>query len=1507
MKPVGLTRALMRGRIAAILVSLIFISCPWTGVESLSDETERYEVEIVEDNFNQTGYIRNDIHHSPDGEAHVSRPDIYWVTAAQGMISIRTGACSVAIEQLGEVWMMGGRTDPNPTQSGDEIASNQIETMEIENKTWWPAQVNLPHAQQYCEAEMVGDLVIVVGEWNRNSNPYVPPSGRVQIYNISNETWYSGRSMPSSHERGNGGMAEEGGMLYYAGGFRNAAGTDATNRTYRYDPATDLWTRMADMNQPRASFELVNFQGLLYAIGGTQSTSTWNRQALNYVEVYDPSTDTWTNLSSLPQAMFGWGATVHHNEIVLVGGFNGGAKKSVYHWNPVEDTWNQGRDINSIGHFDVEVQSLNGSIVWGTGDMSSYPYSTWSQMFSADTEFMNSSDHFSGWITSPVIDMRPSFHSHTTPVWLDLQGTERPGGKLAFQYRTSSDSVLLLQEEWIGQDGTVNTTFPSGMLNIYPETHSEFIQYRIEMNVTDLENWDEPDLDQMIIRAEHAAFMTQLQSSVHPRGETLHFQTSHDGIDSTKSMELHFASCDFSGAINGPWSTLSHDGTTFQEFDTQGLFIDSNGVIVTNEVGKIEINWTIDLGDLIGITHLCTKVVTDSEELTEYQHTTVMAIDRSLEVAITDLGDLEIGQPVPGNFDVDIGIQHVFPTSGATLSSGVVQARLIFRVQGNEPGIDSEINWSNITTPWTDLTTGQTDVFTWTTPTNLSGLVDIDIEARSDQPFTITTTDNSSVLLLDNDAPVIMSSDPVNGSYINSEEDREISLLIADTSGFVDGDVHVEIWVEGLDDGSDGSMPDSMPQSNEYRVVNHTMEPDVDGIWWFNLTQSDDANDDHSFVHLRLVGNDAVGTQFVGGHLVWETRDAQNAVIESLSNSDVVQMWEIERELSYMIEISDANTISDVISIRIELGGDDDFGMTYDVADQTCSVLDTRLNSDRLMCSHAIENGNMLVNVSMVASWEVDRSSIDQGLMEIRIQDLDGFSRTTYSDLWLLSEEFDFSIDKIEDISGPTTGEITNQSFVMSGDELRLTGSMQYALSGAEFQGDLSIQWWGTLQGQNWFGAGTISVVDGEIDTIIPMPTTGGILEMNVNIMDPFENIILGTYELPVFIVDSAAPVALDSSVETLSRYHLDNIEIGVNVIEEDSWSGNLDMSCQVKSTEFSWPVITNSKEKSTIFQGRSLFAFAFDFSEQGDPSTLSPEARIDCWLDGLDDAGWELIASNNNTVDEPWLSLPLNDIGPNIQLVEVKIDGELNPGSELRLEVVVKNTGEDLQDSFNITVHVVQGDERELIWRYNQGQIKSGQGIVKRVAITIPDGDWSMEVSVDADQDIWELNEDDNTFVKDFEAVEETSFGLYAGIGIGIVVLLALIVIMKRRGENELTAAKQAPKIEDLPKSGPPVDMRKRESKPGPDSKPKKGPPPKRKPANVPVDAPVADVSDAMAKLSLDSLPGVSEQKSETVPSYEQLPPGGDYEYTSEGTLYTGEGIGTWELQEDGSFIKKE
>ena len=57
-----------------------------------------------------------------------------------------------------------------------------------------------------------------------------------------------------------------------------------------YDPATNTWSKAADMNIARMEHALISVHGKLYAIGGRYHGD------IDTVEVYDQDTDKWTVL-----------------------------------------------------------------------------------------------------------------------------------------------------------------------------------------------------------------------------------------------------------------------------------------------------------------------------------------------------------------------------------------------------------------------------------------------------------------------------------------------------------------------------------------------------------------------------------------------------------------------------------------------------------------------------------------------------------------------------------------------------------------------------------------------------------------------------------------------------------------------------------------------------------------------------------------------------------------------------------------------------------------------------------------------------------------------------------------------------------------------------------------------------------------------------------------------------------------------------------------------------------
>ena len=101
----------MRRSVLACCIVILFLLQTWSNVNfelSESSTSNSYREDIL---FNQSGFYEDGVYTTTDGEVHVNRPHIQWTYPNQGLAIIRSGACSVAIDSLDEVWIMGGRTD----------------------------------------------------------------------------------------------------------------------------------------------------------------------------------------------------------------------------------------------------------------------------------------------------------------------------------------------------------------------------------------------------------------------------------------------------------------------------------------------------------------------------------------------------------------------------------------------------------------------------------------------------------------------------------------------------------------------------------------------------------------------------------------------------------------------------------------------------------------------------------------------------------------------------------------------------------------------------------------------------------------------------------------------------------------------------------------------------------------------------------------------------------------------------------------------------------------------------------------------------------------------------------------------------------------------------------------------------------------------------------------------------------------------------------------------------
>uniref|UniRef100_A0A452IP79 Kelch like family member 20 n=1 Tax=Gopherus agassizii TaxID=38772 RepID=A0A452IP79_9SAUR len=93
------------------------------------------------------------------------------------------------------------------------------------------------------------------------------------------------------------GVATCDGFLYAVGGHDAPASNHCSrllDYVERYDPKTDTWTMVAPLSMPRDAVGVCLLGDKLYAVGGYDGQTY-----LNTMESYDPQTNEWTLMASL--------------------------------------------------------------------------------------------------------------------------------------------------------------------------------------------------------------------------------------------------------------------------------------------------------------------------------------------------------------------------------------------------------------------------------------------------------------------------------------------------------------------------------------------------------------------------------------------------------------------------------------------------------------------------------------------------------------------------------------------------------------------------------------------------------------------------------------------------------------------------------------------------------------------------------------------------------------------------------------------------------------------------------------------------------------------------------------------------------------------------------------------------------------------------------------------------------------------------------------------------------
>jgi N-acetylneuraminic acid mutarotase len=177
------------------------------------------------------------------------------------------------------------------------------------------------------------------------------PSGVATVYkyNAATDTWTKEVSLPSARAAGGAGIINN--KLYFFGGSDKTRSHDE-NETFVLDLANQSagWKQVADFTNARNHLGGIVVAGKLYAIGG-QHGLEGSSVAQSEVDCYDPVTNKWTKVASLPMAEshFNASTVLYDRYVITVGGENphNSPKPWVFAYDTVLNKWARLTDLPS--------------------------------------------------------------------------------------------------------------------------------------------------------------------------------------------------------------------------------------------------------------------------------------------------------------------------------------------------------------------------------------------------------------------------------------------------------------------------------------------------------------------------------------------------------------------------------------------------------------------------------------------------------------------------------------------------------------------------------------------------------------------------------------------------------------------------------------------------------------------------------------------------------------------------------------------------------------------------------------------------------------------------------------------------------------------------------------------------------------------------------------------------------------------------------------------------------
>ncbi|CAN5891966.1 hypothetical protein BH23ACT11_BH23ACT11_21420 [soil metagenome] len=226
----------------------------------------------------------------------------------------------------------------------------------------WKTVKPLPASLDHIQGVEVGGKIYYIGGLSGFPGPH---ANTMYIYDPATDSFTQGEPMPGGRGRGAGGVAVYAGKIYYAGGLHEGSAVPWVDE---YDPTANSWSQLPDMPRARDHFQAAVVDGEFYAIGGRDTGINATTAANDSYNLASGTSGTWsTDGALLPTQRGGFAAAVLGNEILIIGGEGDGKSyDQVEAYDTTSNTWRELAPMPTARH-GIQAAVCNGGVYVAAG------------------------------------------------------------------------------------------------------------------------------------------------------------------------------------------------------------------------------------------------------------------------------------------------------------------------------------------------------------------------------------------------------------------------------------------------------------------------------------------------------------------------------------------------------------------------------------------------------------------------------------------------------------------------------------------------------------------------------------------------------------------------------------------------------------------------------------------------------------------------------------------------------------------------------------------------------------------------------------------------------------------------------------------------------------------------------------------------------------------------------------------------------------------------------------